>query len=79
MTIDSDLIFERSFKEAKEIAREHDFKRPMLGSVKVEALLDDDPDLSHLETKQDATGRIISSCRYTNEDAKKYGKKKAQA
>lgn len=47
-------------------------------SIKVEKIIDQNPDLSWLETEQNEDGSIKSSCRYSNEDIKKYGKKKVQ-
>lgn len=69
-------IFERSFDEIKEIARKT--SKPVLAAVYGEREIDEYPDLTWLKTVQAEDGSIISSCRYSNEDIKKYGLEKVQ-
>lgn len=69
-------IFERSFDEIKEIARKTG--KPVLAAVYEEREIDEYPNLNWLKTVQAEDGTIISSCRYTDEDIKKYGLEKVQ-
>ena len=50
--------------------------KPILDSIDIVRKIDDTPDLSYLETEVDNDGKIVSSCRYTNDDMVTYGKKK---
>jgi len=68
-------LFERSYVEIRELA---DGRQAVVGSIYKLIEEDDCPDLSWLETIQDQDGNIISSCRYSNDDFKKYGKEKVQ-
>lgn len=43
-------------------------KNVQIDNIKVERLIDEYPDISYLETKQDEQGNIISSCKYTQEE-----------
>lgn len=69
-------VFERPFDEIKKIAIETG--RPVLAAVYEEREIDEYPNLNWLKTVQAEDGTIISSCRYTDEDIKKYGLEQVQ-
>ena len=54
-------------------------KDVILESIRMVEEVDQYPDLSWLETELDEAGNIVSSCRYTQADLRKYGRKKVMA
>lgn len=72
-------IFARSFDQVKTLSKEYKYERGVLGEIWILYPIDEDPDLSYLETKYDEDAQyIIESARYTNDDVKEFGWEKVK-
>lgn len=53
---------------SKHLDEEVEREKPKIEKITVEKILDDCPDISYLETIQDESGNILSSCQFTQEE-----------
>jgi hypothetical protein len=70
------IVLNRSFEEIKKLSNKYNNNRAVLSQIYIKYIPDDDADLSYLKTELDEDNNIISSCQYSNEDFKEYGKEK---